>query len=58
MFEKRENLCKSDIVGFLPKSVWRDDVFLSDRCRERFLSHSSIPEFDEQDIFMAGLAGL
>ncbi len=58
MFEKRENLCKSVIDDFLPKDEWKDEVHLSDLCKERFLSHSQFPEFDEQDIFMAGLAQL
>ncbi len=58
MCENRQNLCKSVIEKMSPKSEWIDDVFLSQSCKERFLSHSNIPEFAQDDIFMAGMAEL
>lgn len=41
-----------------PKNEWSDDVFLSDECKERFLTSSDIPEMKSNQIFMAGLAEL
>ena len=58
MCENRENLCKSVINKMKPKSQWHDDVYLSDRCKERFLTVSDIPELDQEQIFMAGMAEL
>jgi len=41
-----------------PKSEWHDDVYLSDMCKERFLTTSDIPELAHEEIFMAGMAEL
>jgi len=41
-----------------PKSFWQEDVFLSKNCKERFLTSSDIPEFPQEEIFMAGMAEL
>ena len=58
MCENRENLCKSVTSKMQPKSQWHDEVYLSDRCKERFLTTSDIPEFIPEEIFMAGMAEL
>jgi AraC-like DNA-binding protein len=58
MCENRENLCKSVISKMQSKSEWHDDVYLSDMCKERFLTTSDIPELVQEDIFMAGMAEL
>ncbi len=58
MFENRENLCKSVIDNMKPKLQWNDDVYLSNRCKERFLTTSDIPELIQEGIFMAGMAEL
>jgi AraC-like DNA-binding protein len=58
MCENKENLFKSVIDKRLPKSVWKDDVYLSDSCKERFLTTTEIPEFIQEEIFMAGIAVL
>lgn len=58
MCENRENLCKSVISKMQPKSQWHDDVYLADRCKERFLTTSDIPELIQEEIFMAGMAEL
>ena len=58
MCEKREKLCKSVISKMQPKSQWHDEVYLSKQCKERFLTVSDIPEFSQEDIFMAGMAEL
>ena len=58
MCENRENLCKSVIGKMKPKSVWDESVYLSDTCKERFLTSSDIPELNQEDIFMAGMTEL
>ncbi len=58
MCKNREKLCKSVISKMTPKSIWVDYVFLSEACKERFLTHSDIPELAQDDIFMAGMADL
>lgn len=58
MCESRENLCKSVINNMHPKLAWQDEVYLSDKCKERFLTGSDIPELLHEDIFMAGMAEL
>ena len=58
MFKTDKNLCKSVISPLSHKMVWRDDVYLAPACKERFLTTTDIPEFVEQQIFMAGLADL
>jgi len=58
MCENRENLCESVINKMSPKSVWHDDVYLADACKERFLTCSDIPELRQEAIFMAGMAEL
>ncbi|ADV88852.1 TPA: helix-turn-helix transcriptional regulator [Vibrio vulnificus] len=58
MFEKSQNLCESVIDGYLPKQEWIDEVYLADRCKERFLTQTEIPEWQSAEIFMAGIAEL
>jgi len=58
MCENRKNLCESVIKQMSPQSEWVDQVFLSETCKERFLTHSNIPELALDDIFMAGMADL
>lgn len=58
MYKESKNLFKSVISDFTPPSVWRDFVYLSSECRERFLTVSDIPELITQQFFMAGLAEL
>jgi len=58
MCENRENLCKSVIDKLKPKSTWQESVYLSERCKERFLTNSDIPELSAEEIFMAGMAEL
>ena len=58
MCENRENLFKSVISKMQPKSQWHDGVYLADRCKERFLTTSDIPELIQEEIFMAGMAEL
>ncbi len=58
MFKTDKNLCESVIPSKTSERVWRDDVFLAPQCKERFLTRSEIPEFVDQQIFMAGLADL
>ncbi|HAS6347093.1 AraC family transcriptional regulator [Vibrio sp. IRLE0018] len=58
MFEKSQKLCKSVIDGYLPKQQWIDEVHLADRCKERFLTLTEIPEWRNADVFMAGIAEL
>jgi AraC-like DNA-binding protein len=58
MFEERQNLCESVMSQFKPKSKWVDKVYLSDDCKERFITSTDIPELSESGYFMAGLAEL
>jgi AraC-like DNA-binding protein len=58
MCENREKLCQSVIDKMKPKSHWLDNVYLSPECKERFLTHSDIPELAQEDIHMAGMAKL
>ncbi|MBW3698099.1 AraC family transcriptional regulator [Vibrio sp. T187] len=58
MLEKQQNLCKSVIEEFSPKSQWVDEVYLAETCKERFLTTNDIPELENQGIFMAGMAEL
>ena len=58
MFEKNENLFESVIDDFVPPKEWRDDVYLSDACKERFLTVSEIPEIANDGFYMSGLAEL
>ena len=58
MFEKKENLFKSVIGDFEPPAEWRDHVYLSETCKERFLTVSEIPEIKHDGFYMAGLAEL
>jgi len=58
MCENRENLCKSVIDEMSPKSTWQESVYLAERCKERFLTNSDIPELCHEEIFMAGMAEL
>ncbi|USD67653.1 AraC family transcriptional regulator [Vibrio sp. SCSIO 43136] len=58
MWENSENLCKFDMVKFAPIEEWKDDIYLADGCRERFLTQSDFPEFENNHIFMAGLTVL
>ncbi|WP_198591730.1 AraC family transcriptional regulator [Vibrio sp. 10N.286.49.B3] len=58
MLENREKLCESVIDVMQPKNTWVDEVYLADRCKERFLTLSDIPELRQEAIFMAGLAEL
>lgn len=58
MCENRQNLCESVISNMQPKSQWHDEVYLADGCKERFLTTSDIPELDQEEIFMAGMAEL
>jgi len=58
MCKNRENLCESVISKMRPKTDWREEVYLADACKERFLTTSEIPELGLEQIFMAGLAEL
>lgn len=58
MFKKQQNLCKSVIDEMKPKSVWQDEVFLAETCKERFLTVEDIPEMKRSGVFMGGLAKL
>lgn len=58
MYKNSKNLFKSVIRDFEPPSEWKDFVYLSSDCRERFLTVSDIPELETQQFFMAGLAEL
>ncbi|MFC1235409.1 helix-turn-helix transcriptional regulator [Vibrio sp. F74] len=58
MSKKSINLFKSVISDFEPPVEWKDFVYLSPECRERFLTVSDIPELSTQHFFMAGLAEL
>ncbi|MFC0174492.1 helix-turn-helix transcriptional regulator [Vibrio comitans] len=58
MFKESQNLCKSVMQQFTPKNEWSDRVYLSDECKERFLTNTDIPELGESGYFMAGLAEL
>lgn len=58
MCKNREELCKSVISEIPPKSEWHEEVYLSDNCKERFLTTSDIPELIQEEIFMAGIAEL
>ncbi|PJC87455.1 AraC family transcriptional regulator [Vibrio sp. HA2012] len=58
MFKKSENMCKSVIDGFEPPKEWRDHVYLSDTCKERFLTLSDIPELEGDGFSVAGLSEL
>ncbi|BCL72235.1 AraC-type DNA-binding domain-containing protein [Vibrio nigripulchritudo ATCC 27043] len=54
MFGKSEKLCKSVIDSFSVQNEWRDEIFLGDACKERFLSQSDFPEFVKSHLYMAG----
>ncbi|MGF1826427.1 AraC family transcriptional regulator [Vibrio splendidus] len=58
MFKKQQNLCKSVIDSMRPKSTWRDDVFLAEQCKERFLTVEDIPEMKSFGVYMGGMAKL
>lgn len=60
MCENRENLCEPVINAnpTIVKREWRDEVYLADSCKERFLTTTDIPEFVDEGIFMAGIAEL
>ncbi|MGF1723558.1 AraC family transcriptional regulator [Photobacterium nomapromontoriensis] len=61
MLEKPQNLCKSGTVGrALSQKIteWKEVVYLAEACKERFLTQSDLPEFKDNDFFMAGLADL
>ncbi len=51
-------MCKSVIDEQVIKKEWKDDVYLSEACKERFLTLCDIPEWQRSDVFMAGLAEL
>ncbi|WEM45654.1 AraC family transcriptional regulator (plasmid) [Photobacterium sp. DA100] len=61
MLENTENLCESVTMGFAlaqPKTDWKEEVFLAQSCKERFLTQSDLPELTDNGFFMAGLAEL
>ena len=58
MFKNRENLCKSVINEMQPITDWHDKLYLSDACKELFLTVSDIPELHQEGFFMAGVAEL
>lgn len=58
MFKQHINLCESVIGKSNINRDWKDGVFLSPACYERFLVDSDIPEMKEFGIHMAGMAEL
>ena len=61
MLENTENLCESVTMGFAlaqPKMDWKEEVYLAQACKERFLTQSDLPELTDNGFFMAGLAEL
>ncbi|WGV98334.1 AraC family transcriptional regulator [Vibrio sp. YMD68] len=58
MLESSQNLFESVIDQDHTKNSWQDQVYLSDKCRERFLGLSEVPEFEPIGFFMAGMAKL
>ncbi|PSW20170.1 AraC family transcriptional regulator [Photobacterium sanctipauli] len=61
MLEKPENLCESVTIERRlkdKKTGWVEKVYLSEACKERFLTQSDLPELTDNEFFMAGLAEL
>lgn len=58
MCKNRLKLCESVISKMQPKSIWVEEVYLADDCKERFLTTSDIPEMAQEEIFMAGMTEL
>ncbi|PWI32182.1 AraC family transcriptional regulator [Vibrio albus] len=59
MFGNNENLFESVIDDFIAPTEWKDSVYLSDACKERFLTMSDIPELEGGGLFhVAGLSEL
>ncbi|MEZ9231347.1 helix-turn-helix transcriptional regulator [Vibrio amylolyticus] len=58
MLESNQNLFESVIDLDHTKNSWQDQVFLAEKCRERFLGLSEIPEFESMGFFLAGMADL
>lgn len=58
MFKQPKNLCESVIAKEQFNRDWKDDLFLSPACYERFLVDADIPEMQEFGIHMAGMSEL